>query len=103
MIIKKITTGVVIQDFDTDKQEFVSQVFVAADQVDYEAEDGSPINVADFEDRVISNKSPYLPMSMKQPLDIEIEDNGRECYACNEPIRHLGKFCMSCGAEQKMT
>jgi hypothetical protein len=98
MIIDKITTGFVIQRFNTDSQEFFSQEFIGGDEVAYEV-DGSPINVVNFEDRLVG-KVPYLPFEMKQP-DEMVE--GRDCYACLEPIKHSGKFCMSCGAEQKMT
>lgn len=34
-IVKKITTGFVIQNYDTDTERFVSQEFVAGDQVDW--------------------------------------------------------------------
>lgn len=67
MIINKITIGFVTQSFDTDKQAWVSQEFVAGDQVDYETGDGDPINVADFEDRVLGKQEPYLPFDMVQP------------------------------------
>ena len=65
MIINKITTGFVIQSFDTEKQAWVSQEFVAGDEVDYEV-DGLPINSQDFEDRVI-NGNIYLQFNMVQP------------------------------------
>lgn len=65
MILNKITTGFVIQSFDTDKQEFVNQTFVAGDQVDYETEDGEPINEIDFEER-IAGKQTYLAFNMVQ-------------------------------------
>ena len=54
MLLKKVTTGFVVQTFDTEKQKFVSQEFVAGDQCDYENEDG-------VED--------YLPYDMVQPSD----------------------------------
>lgn len=66
MVINKITVGWVTQTFDTDKQEWISQEFLAGDQVDYETEDGDPINYTDFENRIIGNE-PYLPFEMKQP------------------------------------
>lgn len=65
MVISKITTGFVIQNFDTELQAWVSQEFVAGDEVDYEV-DGDPINEADFEDRVLTGQF-YLPFDMVQP------------------------------------
>lgn len=66
MIINKITTGFVIQQFDTEKQKFVSQEFVTGDQVEWETEVGQPIDVD-----VFNNESPilttYLPFNMEQP------------------------------------
>ena len=58
MIIKKITTGFVIQSFDTEKNKFVSQEFIAGDQVDYEDENGDQVGSAQRE------KMPYLPFDM---------------------------------------
>jgi hypothetical protein len=66
MIICKVTTGVVVQAFDTDQQVYVSQHFVASDQVNYETDDGCPINVTDFAARVVG-REPYLPFDMVQP------------------------------------
>jgi len=40
MIINKITYGYVVQAFDTEKQQFVSQSFYAGDKVEYETEIG---------------------------------------------------------------
>lgn len=57
MIIKKITTGFVIQEFDTDLQKFVSQKFVAGDECDYEDEDGTAVEPC----------NQYLPYDMVQP------------------------------------
>ncbi len=65
MLINKITTGFIIQVFDTDKQEWISQTFHAG-EVDYETLDGDPINFTDFEDRLVG-KEPYLPFDMVQP------------------------------------
>lgn len=66
MIINKITTGFVIQRFDTDLQKFVSQEFIAGDQTDYETQDGSEINRVDFLDRLVGQE-PYLNFDMVQP------------------------------------
>lgn len=67
MIINKITTGFVIQSFDTDSQNWVDQEFIAGDQCEYETEDGNPISLQNFLDRVVSNVEPYLQYNMVQP------------------------------------
>ena len=59
MIIKKITTGFVIQTFDTDTNKFVEQEFIAGDEVTHEDEVGNEVS----EDLV----DPYLPFDMVQP------------------------------------
>jgi len=69
MIVKKITNGCVIQSFDTDKQLWVSQEFMAGDLCDYETEDGCPIS--DYTNVLINDiEKSYLPFEMKQPQEI---------------------------------
>lgn len=68
MKIKKITTGFVIQTFDTEKQEFIEQEFVAGDTVDVEDETGNPIE--DQEITGIDEK--YLPFEMVQPNELDL-------------------------------
>jgi len=58
MAYKKITVGFVIQDFD-DNGNCVAQEFVAGDQVDYEDEEGNPVDVD------VSKE--YHPYDMVQP------------------------------------
>jgi hypothetical protein len=68
MIISKVTVGFVVQQFDTDRQDWVCQDFIASDECEYETENGDPIDVKDFMlDCVISGKEPYLPYDMVQP------------------------------------
>jgi hypothetical protein len=57
MIVKKVTTGFVIQSFDTNTRKYTGQEFIAGDQVDYETETGHPIE----------SFSEYLPFDMVQP------------------------------------
>ena len=57
MIKKKITNGFVIQTFDDEKNQFVSQSFIASDESDYEDEFGETIE--EFDE--------YLPFEMVQP------------------------------------
>lgn len=59
MIVKKITTGFVIQYFETETQKFLSQEFIAGDEVEVEDLEGNSLD----EDEV----SEYLPFDMVQP------------------------------------
>lgn len=58
MKIQKITYGFVVQTFDTETQKFTSQEFIAGDQVEWEDENGDPV-----EDQPDS----YLEFEMIQP------------------------------------
>ena len=60
MIVKKITTGFVIQSFDTKTNKFVASEFVAGDECDFENEDGEVVDSS-----LLDNK--YLPFDMVQP------------------------------------
>lgn len=60
MIVNKITTGFVIQQFDTETRQFVGQEFIAGGEVDFEDENGQPIEAFDE----------YLPFEMKQPSEL---------------------------------
>ena len=68
MFINKITAGFVIQTFDTDKQEWTQQSFVAGDQVEYETGDleTKTLSLDEFEDKITTG-SAYLPFDMVQP------------------------------------
>ena len=63
MIINKITTGYVIQCFDTKTDEYIGQSFIAGDIVDYEKPDGAPV-----ESEKQIEKLGYLPFDMVQPI-----------------------------------
>jgi hypothetical protein len=56
MLVKKITTGFVVQTFDTITEKWVSQEFVAGDECDYENDKG---------DYAVIDQ--YLPFNMIQP------------------------------------
>ncbi len=63
MKINKITTGFVIQTYDTESQKWLGQEFVAGDQSDYEeAGTGMTVNPSQ-----IWASQPYLPFLMQQP------------------------------------
>lgn len=63
MILCKITSGYVVQSFDTEKNQWVSQEFIASSVTDYEDESGRPL--LDIEQQLIEDE--YLPFCMKQP------------------------------------
>lgn len=85
-IVKKITTGFVVQEYDTDTGKFVSQDFVAGDQVDWEDEDGNAIPEEDA----------YLSFEMVQPEDME-DGEVEKCPECGTPLIKDGKECPNCG------
>jgi hypothetical protein len=65
MIIKKYTSGFAIQTFDTGKNRFVSQEFIAGES-EYEMENGTSIDPSVY----MPLPEPYLPFEMKQPGEI---------------------------------
>ena len=74
MKINKITTGFVVQTFDTVKMEYVSQNFTAGDQVDYEDTQGNPLDKIEAAEMGMEHddgSEPYLPFNMIQPLAVE--------------------------------
>jgi hypothetical protein len=64
MLVKKITVGFVIQDFDTDSKRFVGQDFIAGDEVDYEDEQGEAVDESLLE---VDGEKAYLEFHMVQP------------------------------------
>ena len=60
-MIHKITSGFVIQKFENNK--FVSQEFIAGDQVEYETPNGEQVEEEEVEDL------PYQPFDMVQPIN----------------------------------
>lgn len=65
MLINKITTGFVIQQFDTEKKVYVSQYFTAGD-VEYEDRFGEPVDSSLMAVNP-DGSEPYLPFDMLQP------------------------------------
>ena len=65
MKVKKITVGFVVQEYDTDKEEWIGQEFVDSDQVEWEDENGEHID---------SVASSYLPMAMVQPWPTTLKE-----------------------------
>jgi len=64
MLVKKITTGFVIQTFDTELGKFVNQDFIAGDGCDYEDENGETVDSDLLE---VDGQEAYLPFNMQQP------------------------------------
>ena len=66
MLINKITTGFVIQTFDTVQMRFVAQEFVAGNDCAYERAElaGRPVSSKLLE---VDGEEVYLPYDMKQP------------------------------------
>jgi hypothetical protein len=60
MKVNKITTGFVIQTYDTETGRCVEQSFVADDQVDYEDQNGDPVGWQE-------QPEAYQPFDMVQP------------------------------------
>jgi len=68
MKINKITTGFVIQTYDTDLMKWTGQEFVAGDQTEYEeAGTARILTPAQIWPQV---PEPYLPFLMQQPDEI---------------------------------
>ena len=55
MIINKITTGFVVQTYDTETGKWIGQDFIAVDEVGYEDQYGDFVNPPD--------DLPYLPFT----------------------------------------
>ena len=68
MKINKITTGFVIQTYDTELKQWTGQEFVAGDQTEYEVADIGEI--IDPDDARPESSKPYLPFQMQQPDEI---------------------------------
>jgi hypothetical protein len=62
MKVRKITSGFVVQEYDTELREWVSQEFVASDSVEWEDENGEYIDMVN---------TSYLPFVMVQPQEGE--------------------------------
>jgi len=64
MIVRKVTPGFVVQEFDAATGRCLSQEFVAGDQVDWEDRAGNAISDGDFG---IDLEGLFFPQEMKQP------------------------------------
>ena len=64
MIVRKITTGFVVQQFDSDTGRCISQEFVAGEQVEWEDQKGNPIEDGQSG---IDLEGLYFPVELKKP------------------------------------
>lgn len=74
MIINKITTGFVVQQFDTATDTWVSQEFVAGDECNYENRNGEAV-----ESSLMGDPEPYLPFTMVEPT--------KDVQSCRQSIQ----------------
>lgn len=81
MIVQKITTGFVVQTFDTEKRKFIGQEFVAGDQVELEV-NGESIDSSEVE----GLDETYLSFDMLQPNTFMIQ-LGRWCMEIRKRIK----------------
>ncbi len=77
MILNKITTGFVVQKFDSETGRCLSQEFIASDQVEWEDQKGDRI-----EDGMcgLEREGFYFPLKMKQP---DYEGPREQEHDCN--------------------
>jgi hypothetical protein len=104
MIINKITDGFVIQKFDTQKKEFITQEFIAADNVSWENERGETVDAPRQEDA-----EPYLNFDMMQP-DVKESCGCNQGNKCCRNKRKTGEHyftsfgeiwrCKTCGRDE---
>ena len=68
-MIKKITEGYVVQEFDEETKEFIGQEFIAGGDVSFEDEEGDMIYYQDAPD------VPYVPFTMEQFNQVKAYNN----------------------------
>ena len=77
MLINKITTGFVIQTFDTETKQYTKQEFIAGNEVDYEKQDGTQVHSTEMASLgfgpYAKSPEPYLPFEMVQPVNDAIK------------------------------
>ncbi len=72
MIVRKITTGFVVQEFDASTGRCIAQEFVAGDAVEWEDRQGNAVSDGDYG---IDLEGLYPPLGMKQPEEADRADS----------------------------
>jgi len=72
MIVRKITVGFVVQEFDAETGRCVSQEFVAGNDARWEDRQGKPLSDDDFG---IDLEGLYHPLEMKPPEEASRGDS----------------------------
>ena len=93
MIINKILTGFVIQQYDTDKKQYIGQEFVAGDEAQYEDPEGNCLSTKKMKKEGFGpgavGGEPYLSYDMVQP-----RVKGEHCFNSD-----TGR-CIHCGCDE---
>lgn len=71
MLINKITEGYVVQTFDTEKKQFISQEFIAGYECFYETPNGKIVDVNLLQ---VDMQEIYLSYNMVQPATDNLSD-----------------------------
>ena len=92
MIINKITTGFVVQQYDTEREQYIGQSFTAGN-VDYEKADGTVVHPTEMASLGFGpfapSGEPYLAFDMVQP-----RVKGEHCF--NSETGH----CIYCNCDE---
>jgi hypothetical protein len=72
MLVNKISIGFVIQTFDTEKKEYISQEFFSNDEVEYEDTEGDPVDPVAVGMQNENGEEKYLPFEMVQPDELDL-------------------------------
>jgi hypothetical protein len=89
MIVNKIVLGHVIQEFDTDTEQFISQEFIGSDDTSYESTEGDPILGCQLPEGI----KEYLPVEMKQPDETSAEEKLREIEEVLANSKDMTSLC----------
>lgn len=73
MLVRKITSGSVVQTFDTESGRFIAQEFVAGEECEYEDEDGDSVDPSLL---LVNGTEATFPFGMEQPATPDLNDDG---------------------------
>lgn len=87
MIINKITIGFVTQQYDNEQGRFISQEFVAGDEVEYECE-GEPVRLVGKNYGEFTGLDDYLAFDMVQPkVDVQPDNKPFDVSGLKEQLQ----------------